>query len=382
MVVGCTGRGKTTFCNFLLKHAKKEDQSVIESSSFNRWEETASVHSCAQMHTFEDDIEKKKLKIIDTPGYLATWNQRGQDNDKFKQDREMMIKEISKALTFAFKGVDAILVTLVAAQRMTKEESLMADFLTEMKLWDHCILLFTHGRRVGDTEEMQYKDFYEYIQSDKLAKDCPVLKTYYELAKRRFLIVESVDQANDPIYHRSKLDELYGAIAVTKEANKNIPFTHPLFETAKEAFELRLSKYQIEKEQQKVMDLLHALNQTNQPEVTGNGNAGVNEHNEESEFSETAKILYKYLKGNEEDPGKVVETLRNEKRRITEAKQKVQDLRNELVQGKKTERDVAKKLDVVISGLSQSVETPQQPAAGEQIEEKPPAAGRRLCTLL
>ena len=57
------------------------------------------------------------------------------------------------------------------------------------------------------------------FNSGNLAMRSPVLNAMIENCEKRFLIVESVDNAGDRLYHRSKLDELYNAVETCRKAS-------------------------------------------------------------------------------------------------------------------------------------------------------------------
>lgn len=192
----------------------------------------------AEIGELEDGVAGVTLAVIDTPGYLATQRRcRDSKSGNESTDADEMLQEFSRALMYAKDGVDAVVVTLRCAEPASMEEEMLLDFLTEMKIWKHCIILFTHGSRVSEGKDEGYLDFYKELNSGEFAKECPVLCKFVENCERRFIVVESVDKAGDNHYYRSKLDELYAAVKTARK-NAESPFNHPLLEMAKNSYEM------------------------------------------------------------------------------------------------------------------------------------------------
>lgn len=196
--------------------------------------------SITQMSRLLDGIGGVSLTVIDTPGFLATQrrctNRQGGDDDCIA-DVDALLHEFSRAVAYAKNGIDAILVTLKCAEPASKEEQLLMEFLTEMQLWKHCVLLFTHGARVSQGRDEGYLELHGMLNSGELAERSPVLANMLENTGRRFIIVESVDRALDNRYYRDKLDELYSAVKVTCKHAKSA-FNHPLLDMAKYSYQI------------------------------------------------------------------------------------------------------------------------------------------------
>ena len=232
LVIGCTGRGKSTFCNFLFREERfKSDKTG--------WRIVMSDQSKTQMSQLVDRIAGVTLTVIDTPGFLATQHRcsNNQGGDDSIADVDALLHEFSRAVAHAKNGIDAILVTLRCAEPASKEEQLLMEFLTEMQLWNHCIILFTHGARVSQGKDEGYMELHGMLNSGELAKKCPVLMNMVDNSGKRFIIVESVDKALDNRYYRAKLDELYSAVAVTCEHAKSA-FNHPLLDMARHSYQI------------------------------------------------------------------------------------------------------------------------------------------------
>ena len=191
----------------------------------------------AEMERFVDGVGGVTLTVIDTPGFLATQRRCGKSHGGLTSDTDAMLQQFSRALVYAKDGVDAVLVTLRCAEPASMEEEALLQFLDDMQIWKHCIVLFTHGAQVSDGKDEGYLELHEGLKSGELAKESPVLSKIVEKCDRRFIIVESLDKAGDNIYHRSKLDELYGAVETTRK-NAKSAFNHPLLDMAKNSYEM------------------------------------------------------------------------------------------------------------------------------------------------
>ena len=236
MMMGCTGRGKTTFCNFLFQEERFKSRKN-KLGKRTTWRKAISDVNRAEVDQLEDVVGGVTLTVIDTPGYLATQRRYGNSGGTFTSDTDVMLQEFSRALMYAKDGIDAVLVTLRCADPPSVEEEMLLEFLTEMQIWKHCIILFTHGAEVSNDGDEGYLELHRGLNSGEFAKECPVLSKFVENCNRRFLIVESVEKAGDKLYHRSKLDELYSDVEITSK-NAESALTHPLLEMAKNSYQM------------------------------------------------------------------------------------------------------------------------------------------------
>ena len=239
-MTGCTGRGKSTFCNFLSRSNKFKPEALPGSKTgwgdFGGWGAAAADLTGTQCHVVKDLLGEFTVRIIDLPGYLATQNRTGNDKDDLAKDGRMVLDEFAEALVYAKDGIDAIFIALRAAERYTKEEELLMEFISHLQLWDHCILLFTHGDRAGKDEGRRYKEFYAMIRSRGFPDQCPVLHKMLKLVKDRFVIVESIHCKGDHDYYLSKVEELHATIDLVC-CNTGSAIRHPLLNLARSAFE-------------------------------------------------------------------------------------------------------------------------------------------------
>ena len=221
-IFGCTGRGKTTFCNFLFKESRFKVNDPFE-SQFAGWEDVCASTSEAQHDVLEDPIAGVELHVIDMPGLLATENITGTGHADRVKDGKKMFQKFAKALTYVKDGIDVLFVTLKTHARLSAEEEFLFEFLDRLCLWPYCVLLFTHGSLAGENEKNRYDGLRNFIATDRCKAICPVMFKLFQKTEGRFVVVESVKQAGDPHYHRSKLDEIYGTIDdVRKDAGSAV----------------------------------------------------------------------------------------------------------------------------------------------------------------
>lgn len=331
-----------------------------------------------EMNQFVDRIANVTLTVIDTPGYLATERRCGnsEDGDDTTADRDALLKEFARALVYARGGIDAILVTLKCAEPTSKEEQLLMEFLTEMRVWKHCIILFTHGARVSKGQDEGYLELHSMLDSGKLAKRSPVLKKMVDNCGKRFLIVESVGKGGDNHYHRSKLDELYAAVESARK-NAHSAFNRRLLDIASECFKMvqeqKLNQAQLEAAakdrditKQRHDKLEDALKKRPQKANTG--------ENAQQVVEDAATLLLQYLLAPNEaaDPKQfmaALSQLEEDKMKGQEATAKVGELLEDIKAGKKKRlprAEVAKQLEsIVISNRGEEQEA-EANAPGEK----------------
>ena len=247
IVTGCSGRGKSTFCNFLFREKRFVENNPDNTGGY--WGGVMSTLSKAQYGVVKDPIAGVDLHIVDTPGYLATQNRTGNYREDMAKDDEFVFQEFANALIHAKDGFHAIFVTVKAGERVSREEELLMEFIDKLSLWQHCILLFTHGRRVGDKEEDRYQNFHELIRTEQFKWNCPVLAKMLAFTSNKFVIVESVGQEQDGNYYRSKVDEIIKAVAVVSDKLGTV-INHPLLRMARTSWEMYMKQENLEQELQ------------------------------------------------------------------------------------------------------------------------------------
>ena len=282
-------------------------------SPYAGWEGVCSITSEAQHDVVEDPVAGVELHVIDMPGLLATENITGTGHADRVKDGKKLLEEFAKALDFVKDGIDVLFVTLKTHARMSAEEEFLLEFLDRLCLWPYCILLFTHGSLAGENEENRYDGLHKFIATDRCKAECPVMMKMLEKTKGRFVIVESVQQAGDPHYYRSKLDEIYGAIdVVRKDAGSAV--SHPIFEMARESWE---SHQIILEDTDRIEKLIHSLQQ----------------HMQQSQYATEhilAQHLVNYLRRLEVNPESIVNAYSELETEVEELKANKLKLKDEL----------------------------------------------------
>lgn len=235
LVLGATGVGKSSLCNFFFNH------DVFETvPGLLRGTSSCNAHCCV--------INGKRIMFIDSPGFA----------DTTVSNKERM-QEMSKALLLARNGVHAIIVCLNGEGRFSDSD---LGLINEMKkleihepqsIWDYSFLLFTHGRSMGKTEVQRN----EMIQSWKEDSRCPPL--FHELLSKvqsRYMIVESLMEEKE--YYKTKCNELFQLLEVIYSGNNNVCYSHRLFAWARDKYE-EVARRQIQQETTQQEEIIKRL---------------------------------------------------------------------------------------------------------------------------
>ena len=210
--------------------------SEMGSDEFGEWGEVAADLTGTQFGKVNNLVEGVTLNIIDLPGYLATQNRTGNNREDLARDGRMVLDEFAKALNHVKGGVDAVFITLKSAERFSAEEELLMKFISVLRIWDHCILLFTHGDKVGKEDKERYRKFGKLITSPDFPNRCPVLHQMLLHVNNRFVIVESVSAKGDQEYYHDKVGEICNEIEKVVKMAGTLKY-HPLLELARNAFD-------------------------------------------------------------------------------------------------------------------------------------------------
>ena len=370
-MTGCTGRGKSTFCNFLSKSNKFKPEALPDSTigwgDFGEWGAVAADLTGTQCNVVKDLLGGVTLRIIDLPGYLATQNRTGNDREDLAKDGKLVLDEFAKAMMHAKDGIDAIFIALRAAERYTKEEELLMQFISLLQLWDHCILLFTHGDKAGKDEDHRYKKFHEMIKSPAFPDRCPVLHKMLQSVNNRFVIVESVNSKGDQGYYHSKVEELCGAIEVVRD--KTGPaIGHPLLSLARSAFEVN----QVQQSMQDVLDKEKdekgkIQEQLKQAEI------------ERKEWEKAYKSLQAQLQSEkEEKKGKILEQLKQAETEQEEREKAYKSLQAQLQSEKEEKTRVTPQVVQEVENLQDALPKQLNPKG----DDKQDTAARAACNVL
>jgi len=201
LVIGVTGAGKSSLCNFYFQ------ESICKVSNGRiSVAEDPTVHC----HT----INGRQFHFIDTPGFCDEY----QSND----DRMM---DVATALYHAKHGVHAIVICMNGEIRQTTADK---DLLEELNalgtFWPHAFVVFTNGATMGETEEDRKQKVLEWRNSRRCP---PSMKKLLEYVKLRYMVVECTNTSSE--YHQQKCIELYSFVEGILIDNYNQCYNNPLF---------------------------------------------------------------------------------------------------------------------------------------------------------
>ena len=211
MVIGVTGSGKSTACNFFL------NQKV-----FNTKGGAVSVTAKSDAHS--GTVLGKKVLFVDTPGF----------SDAYESEEQRMA-DLGRALYFAQAGVHAIVICFNGTARFDLATEGVVTALDQLgTFWPHAFVLYSHANDMGSTESEQKQQIYQWIDNPR----CPErLKWLLQQVQYRFMTVESRMRGNDYMYHQQKCKELLDLVEQVYSINKRQLYTNKLFKWAKEKYD-------------------------------------------------------------------------------------------------------------------------------------------------
>ena len=223
MVIGVTGSGKSTACNFFL------NQKV-----FNTKGGAVSVTTKSDAHS--GTVLGKRVLFVDTPGF----------SDAYESEEQRMT-DLGRALYFAQAGVHAIVICFNGTARFNLATECVVNALDQLgTFWPHAFILYSHADDMGSTESEQKQQIYQWINDPR----CPErLKWLLQQVQYRFMTVESRMRGNDHVYHQQKCKELLDLVEQVYTSNNRQLYTNKLFKWAKEKYDqARQEKKQQEEE--------------------------------------------------------------------------------------------------------------------------------------
>ena len=211
MIIGVTGSGKSTACNFFL------NQKV-----FNTKGGAVSVTTKSDAHN--GTVLGKKVLFVDTPGF----------SDAYESEEQRMT-DLGRALYFAQAGVHAIVICFNGTARFDLATEGVVNALDQLgTFWPHAFVLYSHADDMGSTESEQKEQIYQWINNPR----CPErLKWLLQQVQYRFMTVESRMRGNDPAYHQQKCKELMDLVEQVYTSNSRQLYTNKLFKWAKEKYD-------------------------------------------------------------------------------------------------------------------------------------------------
>ena len=211
MVIGVTGSGKSTACNFFL------NQKV-----FNTKGGAVSVTTKSDAHS--GTMLGKKVLFVDTPGF----------SDAYESEEQRMT-DLGRALYFAQAGVHAIVICFNGTARFDLATEGVVNALDQLgTFWPHAFVLYSHADDMGSTESEQKQQIFQWINNPR----CPErLKWLLQQVQYRFMTVESRMRGNDHVYHQQKCKELLDLVEQVYTSNNRQLYTNKLFKWAKEKYD-------------------------------------------------------------------------------------------------------------------------------------------------
>jgi len=211
MVIGVTGSGKSTACNFFC------GQNV-----FNTKGGAVSVTTKSEAHSCY--ILNKKVLLIDTPGF----------SDAYESEEQRMT-DLGKALYYAQEGVHAIVICFNGTARFDIATESVVNALDQLgTFWPHAFILYTHADDMGSNESEQKQQIFQWLDNPR----CPDrLKWLLQNVQYRFVTVESRMRRGDNAYQQQKCKEFLGMVEHVYNINHCQLYTNKLFKWAKEKYD-------------------------------------------------------------------------------------------------------------------------------------------------
>ena len=197
MLTGATGSGRSAACNFFMqKH-------VFDSKPVTK-----------VMESKVATIDGKRVELIDTPGLL--------DPTSVEKDDERL--ELAIALINMKCGFHVLGLVCNLTERIeVTEDKVFKNLLSTYEHYlPYTVVIFTHGKYLGDTEEEQKTKLQGMIKEIKKTSNlCQVL----EKINYRYIILESVNPMEQG-YHTKKSKEFIKMIETIFKQTKK-PATNP-----------------------------------------------------------------------------------------------------------------------------------------------------------
>ena len=216
MVIGITGAGKSSLCNFFFR------ENVFE-------EDCGQVSITASHSAHSHFVNGVLLEFIDTPGF----------SDEYESN-ESRLKELGAAIFHAKNGVHAIAICLNGHHRYTIADGTLFDDLDNLgTFWPHSFVVYTHGESMGGTEEDRKQKVTTWLKAQRCPKK---LTKLFEVIENRYMVVESKCTEDD--YYQQKCCEFISLVeTIYVDINKNQCYSNKMFTWAKAMYEEKLEQY-------------------------------------------------------------------------------------------------------------------------------------------
>ena len=212
-MIGITGAGKSTFCNFLAN--KKVFDEACGFASMTQ-----------QAGAYKFNFNAEDVLIIDCPGFCDS-----------KRPPEDISDELCKVGVIAKDGTDAVAIVVNSMERFSDNHRSVLNQLEFLggSLWDHAFLVFTRESKV--MKEFGVTEGAQYIEMMSQSKDCPpVLKEWLSKTKRRFLCVESKKKFQNEAYRNEKCTKIFSLIDQIRKDTKNVRYNNSIMKQGAKFF--------------------------------------------------------------------------------------------------------------------------------------------------
>ena len=211
LVVGVTGSGKSSACNFFI------GKNVFET-------EGGAIAVTAKSDAHIQTILGRRVLFIDTPGF----------GDEFASD-EVRMAELGRAILFAKDGVNAIVLCIDGSRRFDiSVANLLKEFEVLGAFWPYTFILYTHSADMGHNEEERKSKVTEWLNNPR----CPErMKWLLDKVSHRAMTVESKHYSMNMSYYGDKCQELFHMIDCISVQNQYQKYTNQFFQWAKKKYD-------------------------------------------------------------------------------------------------------------------------------------------------
>ena len=231
MIIGVTGSGKSTACNFF-----------FNKEVFNTRGGAVSVTIKSDAHS--GIVHGKKVLFIDTPGFSDAY-----------ESEELRMADLGRALYYAQYGVHAIVICFNGTARFDTATEGVVNALDQLgTFWPHAFVLYSHADDMGSTESEQKQQIFQWINNPR----CPErLKWLLCQVQYRFMTVESKMRNRDHAYRQQKCKELLSLVEQVHAQNNYRLYTNKLFKWAKQKYDQ--AKQEKKKQEEELKKCLESL---------------------------------------------------------------------------------------------------------------------------